>query len=493
MIYARLALYALLVGAAAPMAQAEPAARGRAAHVVLIVWDGMRADFATEKHAPNLWALAQSGVTFRKHHSIYPTLTTVNAAALATGVFPSRSGPVGNYEYSRRPTKDNLPRLALPTIVELVQARGGTTAVAGTKSAPLLFDRTSEERSGKCSTIVAGKALPTSAQADVEKKLGPYPTSEDLPCTAQDRWTTRALTEVLWQDGVPEFSVLWMGDPDRTEHAEAPGSEKALAAIKSADANLATVLQALTEKGVRDSTDILVASDHGFSTIARPLNLAGLLTADGFPIVAVDQKEEKPGAIRVVGNGGSIFFYLAENDAEMSARLVRWLQTRDFTGVIFSRAPVAGTFPLARVHLEKPEGPDVIMAFRWSEGRNAHQTAGMIEANGKGDAKGTHGTLSPFDVHNLLLAAGPDFRVGKQSDLPSSNLDVAASIMHLLGLKTEHSLDGRVLEEAWRETAATASTTTEEATTGKWRQYLRISKVGATEYIDEGNGGAIAD
>ncbi len=135
----------------------------------------------------------------------------------------------------------------------------------------------------------------------------------------------------------------------------------------------------------------------------------------------------------------------------------------------------------------------MVMSFRWSERRNDHGAAGMIDANGKGDAKGTHGTLSPFDVHNLLLAAGPDFRVGVQSDLPSSNLDVAASMMHLLGLKTEHTLDGRVLTEAFSENAASVSTNTEEATAGKWRQYLRVSKVGETEYLDEGNGSAASD
>lgn len=47
--------------------------------------------------------------------------------------------------------------------------------------------------------------------------------------------------------------------------------------------------------------------------------------------------------------------------------------------------------------------------------------------------------------------------------------------------------------EAFSDTAATTSTTKEEATFGKWRQYLRISKVGATEYVDEGNGNAASD
>ena len=49
----------------------------------------MRPDFATEKDAPNLDKLAREGVRFRDHHSIYPTATDVNGAALATGCYPT--------------------------------------------------------------------------------------------------------------------------------------------------------------------------------------------------------------------------------------------------------------------------------------------------------------------------------------------------------------------------------------------------------------------
>ena len=508
---ARFALCALI--AFAPLSAKAESAHGHADHVVLMVWDGMRPDFVTKKNTPTLWKLAQKGVTFRNHHSVYPTLTSVNATALATGVFPSRSGPLGNFEYRPEIDSTKMVRmdsaevlrkgdevtggkyLAVPTLAELVQAHGGRTAVAGTKSAPLLFDRKTEGRSANSVTIFEGAALPESARAEIEKLLGPYPTEKELPSVAQDKWTTRALTEVVWQEGVPEFSVLWMGDPDRSEHATAPGSATALAAIKSADDNLAVVLRALTEKHLREKTDLLIVSDHGFSTIERPIDLVGLLEKDNFSAVKIDDKAAPEGAIRVVGNGGTVFFYIDGHQVETNARLVQWLQKTHFAGVIFSRAALDGTFPLARFHLETPEGPDVVMSFHWNNRRNEHGVAGLIEANGSGDAKGTHGTLSPFDVHNTLIATGPDFRAGVRSDLPSSNLDVAASIIHLLGLSPAHALDGRVLTEALRknETPAAGAGKIEEAKAGKWRQYLRTSKVGATIYIDEGNGSTASD
>src|SRR5207302_10177535 len=55
--------------------------------VVVVVWDGMRRDMVSEKNTPTLWKLAQDGVTFRNHHSVYPSATNVNGTTMATGVY----------------------------------------------------------------------------------------------------------------------------------------------------------------------------------------------------------------------------------------------------------------------------------------------------------------------------------------------------------------------------------------------------------------------
>src|SRR5438094_7382103 len=71
----------------------------RAEHVVIVVWDGMRPDFVSEQNTPTLWKLAQSGVTFRNHHSVYPSATIVNGTAINTGVYPDHSGVLANHDY----------------------------------------------------------------------------------------------------------------------------------------------------------------------------------------------------------------------------------------------------------------------------------------------------------------------------------------------------------------------------------------------------------
>lgn len=120
----------------------------------------------------------------------------------------------------------------------------------------------------------------------------------------------------------------------------------------------------------------------------------------------------------------------------------------------------------------------------------------MIATNGSGDpAKGTHGTLSPFDLHNTFIAAGPDFRRGLTSEVPTSNLDVAATIVRLLCLTPAQPLNGRIVTEGMTSGDAKAPAVetktlvaTRDFSDGRWRQYLRTSTVGTSVYFDEGNG-----
>ena len=62
-----------------------------------------------------------------------------------------------------------------------------------------------------------------------------------------------------------------------------------------------------------------------------------------------------------------------------------------------------------------------------------------------------HGSSSPFDIHNTLVAAGPDLKAGVAIDVPSGNVDFAPTFLHLLGIDIPSSMQGRVLREALRD------------------------------------------
>src|SRR5437762_12234469 len=184
--------------------------------------------------------------------------------------------------------------------------------------------------------------------------LGSIPDDSAATAAQRNKFATRALTEFFWHDGVPEFSLLWLSEPDLSEHNYAPGSPEALAAIKAVDDDLATVLSALETKKVRDSTDLFVVSDHGFSTIRRSIDVVALLNKAGFQAAKEFSEKPNPGDILVAGNGGTVLFYVHDHDRKVTQRLVDWLQHSDFAGVIFTRDRLTGTFASSDAFIETP-------------------------------------------------------------------------------------------------------------------------------------------
>jgi arylsulfatase A-like enzyme len=337
--------------------------------------------------------------------------------------------------------------------------------------------------------------LPSDALAPIVAALGPFPSAH----LQQDAWTTKALIDVLWKDGLPAVSILWLGEPDLTEHEFAPGAPAVLAAIKFADENLAAVLGALDQRDAHETTDVFVVSDHGFSTIERSIDLRKILSNAGFVAKTEFENKPKPGDIMLVGNGGGVLFYIEGHDAEVTRRLVEFLQQTDFAGVILTKEAMPGTFVLDQAKIDPPgaaNAPDVVMAFRWNHSKNQFGVPGMINADWqRAVGKGTHATLGRFDMHNMLIAVGPDFRRGQTDDLPSGNVDLAPTILRILGIMAPQPLDGRILSEAMTNVdmpALKPETKKIEATkdfpSGSWRQSVQISRVGSTIYLDEGNG-----
>lgn len=476
----------------------------------------MRPDLISPEHTPTLHRLVLEGVDFRNHHAVFVSSTEVNGTAIATGMHPGHSGVIANKEF--RPQIDPTAPVAMeeekavrrgdsvyggrfiavPTLAEIVQQSGLRTAVVGTKAVTMLFDRNGPGASADARNSVdfcKGLTLPATAIALLEKANQDhgFPTNVTYPNIAQDAWTTRALTQGLWEKDVPKFSVLWLSDPDYTQHDSAPGSPAALASLESADRNLASVLAALAAKNVRDKTDIFLVSDHGFSTVQRAVDVADVLGKAGFNAVKA-LTNSVPNPVLVVALGGSVSLYVPNHDAGTLHRLVAFLQTSDFAGVILSRLPLPGTFPLDKLRIDTVHAPDLLVSLRWNDKPNKFGVAGMLVADT--NKKGTHASLSPFDMHNTLVAAGPDFRSGFSDTLPSGNTDLAPTILWILGLRPPGEMDGRILREALvghdmpsdtvKQRTIEASTT---AGSSVWHQYLKFTTVGNALYFDEGNGG----
>lgn len=491
-------------------------AKGKAKHVVVLVWDGMRRDFISPQHTPHLYSLATNGVFFKNHHPAYVSSTEVNGTAIATGCHPERSGIIANQDY--RPEISLLGPMAtegveqvrrgdlmtegnyllVPTVAEMLQQDGIVTVTAGTKPVVFLHDRDKHKTSAAGTNSVllyAGKTIPRSVEAACVKVNDdkPFPAAA-TPNLPRDNWTTKAMLNGLWRKNVPKYSLLWLSEPDATQHADGVGHANALAAIENSDRLLGEILKKLEEKKVKDETDIMVVSDHGFSTILKSQDVVEVLKKAKIRAARKHEDPEK-GDVLVVGLGGSSCFYVYEHDETVIRTLVEFLQTTDFAGVIFSRLRIEGTFPLEAVRLNPTNvAPDVVVSFRWFADRNDNGVPGLLISDGGTKGKGTHSSLCRYDMLNTAVAWGPDFKRGYVSDVPSGNIDVTPTVLHILGVKPKTPLDGRVLTEALvgGGPAPTVETKTLEASREvgifRWTQYLKYSTVGHAVYYHEGNG-----
>jgi len=497
---------------------AAPAPAIPSRHVVVVVFDGMRPDLVSAETTPHLWQLAGDGVFFAHHHPVFLSSTEVNGTAMATGAYPARSFVIANVDFRPRidgqaPIGIEVPAtirrgdevsgghyLGAPTVAEILHDHGWATAIAGSKPVALLHDRSRRPNEPGISPVVyEGSALPPSVEPVLDAALGAFPPiPDDQDKVARDAWTTRALVGTLWKGGVPPFSLLWLAEPDFSQHATGPGSAQSMAAIRGSDDDLGLVLAELDRRGLRGSTDVVVVSDHGFSTISTKIDIAVELSLAGFRATREALGGLRPGEIMVASNGGSSLLYVGGHDPEVIRRAAAFLQIQDWTGVVFSREGLEGTFPLAEAHLDSPEAPDLVVSLRWSRGRNAAGLPGLqaTDLAPSSTKVGNHASLSPYDMHNTLVAAGPDFRPGVVDTLPSANTDLAPTILWILGLQEEAAhMDGRVLGEALAGDAPPLRSYdirrlhARRATVGgAWEQYLQVSEVNGVRYLDEGDG-----
>jgi hypothetical protein len=170
------------------------------------------------------------------------------------------------------------------------------------------------------------------------------------------------------------------------------------------------------------------------------------------------------------------------------------LQQRPEVGAIFTRARpdqrsegiVAGTLAFEVARWNHPRSGDILVSANWTDRPNA---AGFKGTTTQAGVAG-HGTSSPFDIHNTLIAAGPDFREAFSSDVPTGNVDIAPTLLHLLKLPIPPTMTGRVFNEALRGGPSPAPVRVERSsvrvrsTDGRYQLTAHLSIVSGHRYLD---------
>jgi hypothetical protein len=525
----------------------QAAAKTEPHNVILFVTDGLRSGMVNKENAPAMTALRDAGVNFQNSHSMYPTVTTANASAFATGHYLGDTGDWGNTLYVGFPVSKALDSITpflendavlgemdqhfgsdylnAETVMAAARAAGYGTASVGKLGPVLIQDHTARDG---LSTIVIDDATGKNEASDGPRRgipLSPKTIAAmdaaglmltapgtDVPNREQQDYFTAAFTKavlpILKAGGKPFYAVFWSRDPDGSQHNQTDSTGRltpgingvsSLMGIANADGDLAAVRAALAALGLDKNTDIVVAADHGFSTIykesgtgisakmafddvARANLPPGFLSIDLSRALSMKLWDPDSGNVKigdgmhpkrgngllgadpskpdiaVASNGGSDLIYLPQaGAADLAGKVVAFLLAQDYVSGIFVRddlGPIPGTLPLSAVGLKGAAvtpSPAIIVNFKsFSTGcdRPLNCAAEIADTN-LGQGQGMHGSLNRADTFNFQAAIGPDFKQAFVDTAPSSNADIAVTIAHILGLtpKSAGKLTGRVLTE----------------------------------------------
>jgi hypothetical protein len=526
-------------------------------NLVLFVPDGLRAQIVDTYTAPAMAQIRDQGVNFVNSHSVFPTFTTANASVFATGHQLGDSGDFSNDIYSGFPIpsagnsvtpfleSDPVLRevtghypsgyLNEASIIALA-SRSYSTAAVGKLGPVAVFNLAAlnPQADDPYETLIVddttgheGGVKPTTRWVEAFAKAG-------IPISAPDRGAngdpgsfnkpgalvTNVLQQKYFLDVVrevvlPEFKranrpfvlVYWLRDPDGTQHNQGdsfgsltPGinGPTSLAAIRSTDDALAAVEQTLQSLGLLDNTNIIVAADHGFSTISKAsatsvaasetyndvparelppgflaIDLAAALAlADsGLRLFDPDNNNAEVDWTRgqhprhgdgliggnpispkviVAANGGSDLLYLPDASSKrqlhlLGSAVVQALLMEDYVSGIFVDERRLGQFPgalpISAIGLDGKAvtpHPSIVVNFKSFSsacGKTPILCAVEVADSQLQQGQGMHGSFSRADTWNFMAARGPDFNGPKIDYLPASNADIGQTIAHLLQLK----------------------------------------------------------
>ena len=477
--------------------------------MLVFVVDGLRPDSITAEDTPTLFRLRAEGVDLVNSHAVFPTVTRVNAAAIATGTQPGTNGLVGNQMFvpavdSRRAFDTGNYRnfltldqatggrgLQAPTLAERLHARGLVLAGVSSGSTGSAFLLNPKAVSG-IGALVNGyldpgktMAYPAGISEAVLARFGPAPVKAPggARFDAAVTWTQRVLREYVLPELAPAVVINWLTEPDHSQHHAGVGSPAAREALRNDDREIAQVLAGLHAA----STSVLVVSDHGFTTNTAGVDVAGAL------VLAKLKAAPDSTDVILASSGQAVALHVEGHDPDRIARLARFIQAQDWGGVIFSAERVEGAFPLELIHVANRErSPDLLFTFPWTSRRNAFGVSGTDLANvsaGGAPYVSDHGSMSPWNVRNTFLAWGAGVKKGVTVGVPAGNVDVTPTVLALLGIDGEPGLDGRVVTEALEggpdPERVAVETRIHTAAAGAYRAALQISTVDGRRYVDK--------
>jgi arylsulfatase A-like enzyme len=416
---------------------------------VLVVCDSLRADLIGPALAPTLSGLAAGATSFTSFRSVFPSVTRVASACIATGSYPAGHGLLGNTMVIDEGA--GLVRLSVgkPDFRERLRKATGHTL-----RRPVLAERLADH--GGC--VVMSNVSPGAAYFQDPDGFGwvyhrtgsfgpglrPVPDADQLPidqgAEGDAAMTERFCGEIL-RERRPALAVLWLSEPDHTGHKTPLGCSAHRAAITAADRCVRQVLETVeTLAAAGDDVLLLVCSDHGMETTRRTIRLDDRLVEAGLK-AAPDSRD-----VVVAPNGTAAVLYRSASARASVDDLRGFVEKQDWVARVFTGAE------LGRLGMPATEPVALAIALRTDDQPNEFGIRGVGDIVHNPDEPkdytgfGQHGGLGANEQRPFLMIRGREFREGADVDVSTCHVDLAPTIVRHLGVDGT-GMDGRPLQD----------------------------------------------
>ena len=347
---------------------------------ILISFDGFRHDYLNRITHPGFVAYLNNCYRASSLKPVNPTKTFPNHWAIATGAYPRDNGIVGNSFYDS-------------TLNDVFTMQ--RTESAWWRGTPLWIEA---ERRGLTAACAFWPGSETAFSGDRPTYWLPYEPSRN--------YHARIDSLLSWIDGPtpPRVATMYFEVLDDIGHREGPDSPNILEGLSVAGGLLVRIETELASRGLLESTNIIVVSDHGMTALQEScsIELESVMDTTGF---------------RIIGSGNLVYLYRqpppdVDSLQRSIAQRVQWVDV------------YAPNDSLSELHMDAPgRAPAAILmtkpgCFFVRKGR---------PFRGGGD-HGHHN--SHLEMHGVFFARGPAFTPGNYGQV--SVLDVFGIVMGTL-------------------------------------------------------------
>jgi predicted AlkP superfamily pyrophosphatase or phosphodiesterase len=317
------------------MVAVPPEPPGEIRHAIVVTVDGLTpasytAPDAHGLYVPVLRRLVAEGASSEGARSVFPSVTYPAHTSIASGVVPGRHGIVANRAFDPLGKNQEGWRwyaedVKVPRLWDLASNAGYSSAVIDwpvTVGAHATYLVPEIWRAGTNEDQKLVRALSTPGLLEAVSKAYPGFDARVTEEGIDDQGKTDIASYLLEKEH-PTVLFLHLTQVDSAQHKRGLWSPEALTAIEATDRQLGRLLDATRRAGLAASTDIVIASDHGFADVNRLVNPGALLRQAG--LIRLDDKGKVSSwDACVLPNGGSLYVYLRDpQDAALQAATLK--------------------------------------------------------------------------------------------------------------------------------------------------------------------------